>query len=111
MRIAFQFLLGLFVLPLVCRAQDLTLVRDGHSPFTIVVSASASPSERRGASDLQTHLKRMSGAELRIIADDQPLPEHAILIGHTRHTDGLHPDVDVKSLGTEGFALQSRNGH
>src|SRR5579871_5165373 len=96
---------------LVCRAQDLTLVREGRSPFTIMIAADASPSVHRGATELQSHLKKMSGADLPIATDDKPLPDHAILVGRTRYTDSLKPDVDPKSLGVEDFALESHGNH
>src|SRR5436309_1615880 len=87
-------------------AQEMTLVRDGTSPFTIVISSSASLSERRGAKELQSYLWHMSGAQLPIVTDLQRLGDHAILVGRSRHTDALHVNVDVRSLGPEGFVLQ-----
>jgi hypothetical protein len=93
------------------QGQDLTLVREDQSSFAIVIAASASPSEQRGARELQTYLKQMSGAALPIVTDAQPLGEHAILVGRSRHTDALRANVDLKSLGAEGFVLQSRGGH
>jgi len=111
MKVYTSAFLVLIVFPLVCNAQDLTLIRDGKSNYSIVVGAGASASEQRGAKELQTHLKKMSGAELPIVTDAQALPEHAILVGQTRYTDGLHPDVDIKALGAEGFAIEVRGGH
>jgi hypothetical protein len=92
-------------------AQELTLVRDGKSPFVIVLSASASGSQRRGANELQNYIRQMSGAELPIVDDSQPLPEHAILVGRSRHTDAMHLDIDLEALGPEGFVLKARDGH
>jgi hypothetical protein len=37
---------------------------------SIVIAAAASPSQRRGAQELQSHLKQMSGANIPIITDD-----------------------------------------
>ena len=51
------------------KAKTLTLVRDGKPSCVIVLGSEASPSEQRGAQELQAHLKQMSGAELPIISD------------------------------------------
>ncbi len=54
----------------------------------------------------------MTGAQLPIATDDQPLPAQAILLGVTRHTAsvlGAAPDLD--KLGDDGFRLVSRPPH
>jgi hypothetical protein len=104
---------GLLVLlaPFVACAQEMTLVQDGHSPFVIVIRSTATLSERRGAKELQSHLWHMSGAELPIVTDLSPLPEHAIFVGQSRHTDALHLNLNLRGLGTEGFVLSTQNGH
>ena len=98
------------LLPVLVGAQEMTLVRDGQSPFVIVINASASQSERRGARELQTYLQEMSGAELKIIDDRQLLPEHAILVGRSRHTDALQLNAELKTLGPEGFVFKTIDG-
>src|SRR6185312_16378499 len=103
--------LAVLVFPLICHAQDLILVQDGKSSFSIVISADASPSVHRGATELQTHIEKISGARLPIVTDDGPAPEHAIFVGPSRQTDALHVDADVKTLGSEGFLLKTQNSH
>lgn len=49
---------------------SLTLVERGRSVYSICVSREASPSEKRGAAELQLHLEQMTGARLPIVADD-----------------------------------------
>src|SRR5579863_8490899 len=93
--------------PIASLAQDLTLVRDGHSPFVIVVSANASLSERRGAKELQTHLWHMSGAQLPIETDLKPKPDHAIFVGRSRYTDAMRLNINTDLLGPEGFVIKS----
>lgn len=104
-------ILALLAFPAIACAQDLTLVRDGRSTFSMVIAANASPSVRRGASEIQVHVERMSGARLPVVTDDQPLPKDAILVGRSRHTDALRPQDDLKALGPEGFILRTVNGH
>lgn len=89
-------------------AQQLTLVQEGKSPYVILLSAEASPSERRGAQEIQAHLQKMSGVQLPIlVADSAAPPPRAILIGQGRHLDALGLRVDWKALGEEGFILKA----
>ncbi len=86
----------------------LTLVENGVTSYVILLSAQASPSEQRGAQEIQAHLEKMSGAQLPIVsAGDAPQPRHAILVGRGPHLDGLGLEVDWKSLGDEGFILET----
>jgi hypothetical protein len=88
-------------------AQQLTLVQEGKSPYVIMLSAEASPSENRGAQEIQAHLQKMSGVQLPIVAADAAAPQRAILVGRGRHLDGLGLQVDWKALGEEGFILKT----
>src|SRR5688500_14681237 len=88
-------------------AKDLVIVQDGRSDFSIVLPAAARPSEKRAAAELQSYVKQMSGAELPIITDEQPLPAHAILVGPSKHTEALSVRLDPNALGQEGFLTQT----
>ena len=87
------------------------LITDGRSPYVIVLPAKASPSQRRAAQELQSGIEQISGARLAIADDVALLPDHAILLGHTRHSDGLVPGVDWAKLGAEGFRLKTAGPH
>lgn len=91
-------------------AEPVELARNGASPFVLVLSADASPSEKRGAAEIQSHLKQMCGAELPIVTDQQPMPARAIFVGRSRHTDALGIAFDA-SLDPEGFILRTAGGH
>ena len=86
------------------------LVKEGKSPHAIILSSSASPSEQRGAKELQVHLRAMSGAELPIVTDPADLPPHAILVGRGRHTEALGIRPDLEKLGPDGFVLKTVGG-
>ena len=91
---------------------NLTLAANGASQFTIVRPADASPSQVYAAEEMQRFTKEMTGAQLPIIADDQPLPAKAILLGVTRHTETVlleAPDLD--KLGDDGFRIVTRPPH
>lgn len=87
-------------------AGELALVQEGRQQYTIVLSAHSLPAERRGAEELQWHLREISGATLPIATDSQPLPANAILVGRSRYTDQLGVTLDPK-LGQEGCVLKT----
>jgi hypothetical protein len=93
------------------RQTSIELARDGKSGYSIVLSANASASEKRGAMEIQSHLKSMCGATLPIVTDADPLPVHAILVGRSRHTDALDIHVPMQELGSEGFILKTAGQH
>ncbi|MCL5742738.1 MAG: DUF4838 domain-containing protein, partial [Acidobacteria bacterium] len=89
----------------------LTLTRDGVSDYSICVSASASPSERRGAAELQRFLWEISGARL-VIVDDKAAPQgRLILVGRSRVVDSLQAQIPYEALGEEGFVLKTTGEH
>ena len=53
-------------------AAELTLARESSSEYQIVISATASETEIRAASELQSFLRQVSSAELPVVTDDDP---------------------------------------
>jgi hypothetical protein len=92
-------------------ASALTLVDHGKSPYTIVLSAQASPSEHRAAHELQRFLDEMSGAKLPILTDEQPRKGNLILLGDNTQLRKLKVQIDFDQLGPEGFVLQTAGPH
>lgn len=86
---------------------ELVLAAHGQSRYRIVVSASASPSERYAARELQTFLKQIAGATLPIGDDRGPLRPYEILLGDNRHLQALRTPLDFRRLGDEGFTLRT----
>jgi len=87
-------------------AGGLNVVADGRSEFSIVVAQDAIPAERFAAEELAWHIREMSGADLKIISDTNPLPENAILLGHTRHLAELGVTPEWAQLGKEGYLIR-----
>jgi hypothetical protein len=88
------------------------LAAHGASQFTIVRPVGASPSQVYAAEELQRFTMQMTGAQLPIVTDDQPLPAKAILLGVTRHTKTvLEEDLDLGKLGDDGFRIVTRAPH
>src|SRR5687768_7203810 len=92
-------------------AEPLTVVQDGRSGYSIVVSSEASPSERHGAEEVRTHVKQLSGAVLPVVTDAQALPATAILVGRSKYTDAIGIELDEKKLGPDGFVLKTTGKH
>ncbi len=87
-------------------AEPMTIARQGKSEFAIVRPSACSSSQLYAATELQAFVRQMTGAELAIRTDDQPLPEKAILLGETAYTERvLASKPDMASLGEDGFRL------
>ncbi len=99
-------------------AQAVTLVEEGVAKAAIVIDANPTRSARLGALELQSHLRQMTGAELPILTDGEPLPEGAIpilvgesastrVLGHTSHR--FKPQESLVSIGEEAIVLIGRD--
>ncbi|MCX6922348.1 MAG: DUF4838 domain-containing protein [Verrucomicrobia bacterium] len=88
-------------------AAELTLAQEGASEYRIVISATASETEKRAASELQSFLKQISRAELPIIPDTEPRTTNEIILGNNRHLSGLGAPIEVPALGEEGFVIRT----
>jgi hypothetical protein len=101
------------LIPFALVAQHLTLATRGQPAFfTIVKPVAASASQQYAAEELQKFTEQMTGVKLPIVADDTPLPAHAILLGNTRYTEQLlGAAVDRTALGEDGFRLKTCASH
>ncbi len=79
-------------------AAPLTLVQDGKSTYSIVISTDASPSEKHGAQELQKFLEEMSGARLPVVTDAQAAHGNLVLVGSSKL---LKAGIPFDSLGPE----------
>ena len=89
----------------------LTLVHDGRSKYSIVLAPDASPSEQRGAEELQQFIQQISGARLPITTDPAGAGDHAILVGKSPALDSLQLGIDFEALGPEGYVLRTVGEH
>jgi len=100
----------LCLLTLVLPLSALTLVKDGRSAYSICLSPEASPSEQRGANELQRFVEEMSGARLEITTNcraSRPL----IFIGDSAALRRVAPGFDAASFGPEEFLLKTAGKH
>lgn len=105
------FILILLAAKTLVFADGLTVVKDGRSDYLIVIPTKAIESEKFAAEELALHIKKMSGADLKIISDASPLPKQAILLGNTRHLDKLGVKPDWSYLGKEGYLFRTVGNH
>jgi len=83
-------------------AAEVPIVTDGRSDYVICVPADATPAQRHGAEEIQSHIQKMSGAQLPIAEIGATVPAKAIVVAAPR-ADG---DAD---LGDEGFILRTED--
>jgi hypothetical protein len=88
-------------------AARITLAQGGKSTYSICLAADASPSEKRGAAELQKFLAEMSGARLPIVTDAENTTGDLLLVGRSKITDRLKLNIPFDKLGREGFALKT----
>ncbi|QQL44163.1 DUF4838 domain-containing protein [Sulfuriroseicoccus oceanibius] len=93
-------------------AQITIATRGEPADYTIVLPAQASPAQHHAGRELQRFTEEMTGVRLPIISDAHPLPEHAIVLGSTRHTETiLESSSDLASLGPDGFRITTKPPH
>ncbi len=104
-------LILLFLFPASLRAAGLTLTAGGKSAYTIVLSGEASPSERRGAEELQRFLQQMSGARLPIAVEPVGGRGPFIFVGRGKQLEAVKSGIDFDKLGPEDFAIKTAGRH
>ncbi|HET6456759.1 MAG TPA: DUF4838 domain-containing protein [Armatimonadota bacterium] len=90
---------------------DTTLAKNGKSPYVIVVSKDASPSEKHAAHELAQYIAQISGVELPVIIDRVPASQRMVLVGDSQTLRSLKPGIDFEALGDEGFAIKTVGPH
>ncbi|HOL78756.1 MAG TPA: alpha-glucuronidase family glycosyl hydrolase, partial [Clostridiales bacterium] len=85
--------------------EPMTIIKDGASEYRIVLSDSASVSERTAAEELQYYLREISGVTLPIVSDSTEPQGKEICLGQTSR-EGVFYTVDRSDLGDEGFILK-----
>lgn len=80
-------------------AAGLTLVENGRTNYRIVLPEGSSPSEHRAASELNNHIRMISGATIPIVPEKTG---PSILIGSK-----YLPKAELAELGDEGFIIRT----
>ncbi len=81
------------------------LIANGASEYVIVRSANATETEVYAAEELQSYLKKISGAKLSIVTDKKAATEKEIVVGKTnRESTGAFNRTE---LGEDGFVIKT----
>ncbi|MDE0043926.1 MAG: alpha-glucuronidase family glycosyl hydrolase, partial [Candidatus Poribacteria bacterium] len=89
----------------------LVIADNSTSNYVIVISETASPSERHAADELQFFLKEISGANLPIVTDGGELKSHEIILGDNLHLKQLNAEIDFDALGDDGFTIRTEGNY
>jgi hypothetical protein len=99
----------LSIFALACAGSAVELVKDGASVSEIVIAEKAMPWIKTAAEELQTQIKKMSGAELPIVNKVSPSVKNQIYVGESEYTGKLgFTLVDVKY---DGFKIVADKNH
>ena len=89
---------------------EFAFVRDGTASCVIVLPAEAGKFERQAAEDLRDYLKQMSGAEIAVLKEGDPMPDlPRVYIGQTAFTSAR--GVDFSKLGEEEYQIFPAGRH
>ena len=89
---------------------DVTLVEQGTPRATIVTGADASDQARDAAGQLQSFVKRISGATLPIISENRAVEGPRILVGRSQAITDLGINVPAgftPQMDEEGFVIKT----
>jgi len=95
----------------IAAAGETVLVENGKSPYQIVVADNTSPSTKYAAEELQGFLEEMTGVKLPIVGDQQPQAPKEIILGDNAHLRALDTNIDIPSLGKEGYVIRTVGDH
>jgi len=87
------------------------LIKDGASPYHIVVATSASASEQRAAEELQSHFQACTGIELPIVETRPEGNAPMIVLGCGPLAQGLGVDPKAADLGEQGYVMRTVAPH
>lgn len=81
------------------------MVANGMSAYNIVRGSSATATEITAATELQSYIKKMTGAQLPIVTDATAATDNEIVVGRTnREASGAY---DRTQLGEEGYSIKT----
>ncbi len=86
------------------------IVENGKSEYSIVIDENADECILTAANELQTYLKKISGAELEIVDETVFEGEKAIILGETELGESIK-EIDRTQINEDGFRLYSNGGY
>ncbi|MCE5248640.1 DUF4838 domain-containing protein [bacterium] len=89
----------------------LELARNGTTKYRIVTAAKPSFSTINAAGELKKFMKEMTGADMLIVSDLEPMTGHEIILGNSDHLRQLGVEIDFDKLGKEGYIIRTVGKH
>lgn len=83
------------------------LFEDGKTRYSIVLGKNASESEKWAAAELQKWLKELSGADFKIISDEENVSSFEIIIGYNKHLEKVLKNVKNPNAENETHSYQN----
>jgi len=87
------------------QADILQLASDGHSDYRVVIAENAEQPVPAVAEDFVHLFEEITGVRLPIVTDAEPMGQHEIIIGPSKHLDNLAVYIDWEKLGREGYVI------
>ena len=84
---------------------SITLAKDGCTAFKLVIPEESSPAIAFAAKEFADIFTQITGAQLPVRTDAQPVYEREIVIGRGAHPCLKEAPVDFDALGDEGYAI------
>lgn len=87
------------------------IVDDGVSDFVIVTAENPDATTKTAVNELQTYIKKISGAEIKAVTESEVTPDDsAIILGETYLEKGI-VDINRSEIAEDGFMLYSDGKH
>ena len=91
--------------PLVIKEDTLVFVQNNISEYTIIRPENSTDANMKATSELRSYIQKISGVQIPVKTDSEPVGEYEILVGYTnRSAEG---QFDTAKLGDEGFVIET----
>ena len=91
--------------PLEIKEDPLVFVQNNISEYTIIRPENSTDANMKATSELRSYIQKISGVQIPVKTDSEPVGEYEILVGYTnRSAEG---QFDTAKLGDEGFVIET----
>jgi|GEM_PF-2010366 len=92
-------------------AESLALARNGKTNYTLLLPANPLPTETKAAEELQFFLHKITGADFKIVRENQAYVPPVISIGKTALAQKEQPKGWTHAFSPEGAGIAVKNGN
>ena len=90
---------------------QLTLAKDGKTSYILLLRQKPIPTEKKAAEELHTHLKKITGADFKIVREGKVISAPYISIGKTAAAKQTQPPNWNDVTAPEGCGIAVKNGN